>query len=266
MNLRVSLILLIVGAWVAVGAAWVVDSGLGGEDAVVQPPYFYNIPVEDIVSIKLENEGAEVSFHYREDIRRWFFDETSEYVEVPADLFRFGGITTLLGGPRTQRVLDTEITDPAQYGLDIPSSRYTIGLRNGTERVLLIGNTTVNGESTYAQNVGFPELVLVDTSWSGVLDRLVNDPPVPEWMFTLNPAEVREILLFENNDIVRAYGLNRDTGKFHVCDLPIQEDPCTGAVEADQDAFLGALELIAERRVNGAVSEANRVSAGRDVE
>ncbi|MDA0232306.1 MAG: DUF4340 domain-containing protein [Chloroflexi bacterium] len=254
MNLRVSLILLIIGSWVAVGATWIIDSDFGSEEREDQPPFFYNIPVEDIVHITLETQGTEIGFHYRENIRRWYFDDTDEYVEVPADLFRFGGITTLLGGPRTARFLNTEIQDPAQYGLDNPSSRYTIGLRNGEERVLLIGDLTVNGESTYAQMEGLPNLVLVDTSWSQVLNRLVNEPPVPDWVYSLNPDQVREVLLFENNEVVRAYGIDRDSGGFRLCDLPVQQDPCTGTVEADTDAFRAAMELIAERRINGAVA------------
>lgn len=255
MNLRISLLVLIIGSWVAVGAAWVIESDVGGEDArIEQPPFFYNVPVEDIVRISLENDGEEVSFHYRESINRWYFDESERFIETPADLFRFGGITTLLGGPRTTRVLSAEISDPAEFGLDDPSSRYTIGMRNGEDRVLIVGNKTVNGESTYAQIEGFPQLVLVDTSWSGVLDRLVQDPPVPEWLFVLNPDEVREILLFDKNEIIRAYGINRDTDTYFLCDIPVQEDPCTGTIPVDEDAFRAAIEHISSRSIDGAVA------------
>ncbi len=254
MNLRISLLVLIIGAWVAVGAVFVIDSDLGTTEDEPAPPFFYNVPVEDIVAIKLENEGNVVSFHYRESINRWYFDESEEYVEIPADLFRFGGITTLLGGPRTQRVLNSEIDNPARYGLDNPVSRYTIGLRNGEERVLLIGNQTPNGESNYAQVENFPALVLVDASWSGVLDRLVYDPPVPEWVFDLNPDEVREVLIFVNNEVIRAYGVDRDTGSYHLCDLPIEKDPCEGTVSVDEEAFRTALEHVAARKIDGAVA------------
>ncbi len=254
MNLRVSLIVLIVGSWVAVGAAWIVDSGIGEEDSTPQPPFFYNVPVEDILNISLEHEGNVVSFHFRESIRRWYFDDTEELVEIPADPFRFGGITTLLGGPRTARVLEANIVDPAQYGLDNPVSRYSIGLRNGDERVLLIGNPTVDGGATYARIEGFPQLVLVDSSWSGVLDRLVDEPPVPEWLYILNPDEAREILLFEGNEVVRGYGFDRDTNNFYLCDIPIQDEPCTGTVPVDEGEFQSALDHIAARKINGAVA------------
>ncbi len=254
MNLRVVLVLVIIASWSAVGAAFIVDSDIGEEGRVDEPPFFYNVPVEDIVSIRLENDGEEVSFHFREAIRRWYFDESTGFVETPADLFRFGGITTLLGGPRTTRVLSAEFDDPAEFGLDDPISRYTIGLRNGDERVLLIGDQTVNGESTYAQIETFPQLVLVDTSWSSVLDRLVQEPPVPEWLFDLDPDQVREILLFEENEVIRAYGINRDTDTYHLCDLPVEADPCTGSEPVDEEAFRSAIEHIAAREIEGAVA------------
>ena len=61
-------------------------------------------------------------------------------------------------------MLAPEVSEPSEFGLDDPTSRYTIGLRNGEERVLLVGNQTVDGENTYAQIEGFPQLVLVHTS------------------------------------------------------------------------------------------------------
>jgi hypothetical protein len=251
MNLRFSLIILILGSWIAVGAAWFVDSDFGQAQKEEQPPYFYNIPVDDLRNIKLQTEGIEQSFSFREGVNRWYIEGMED---IPADLFRWGGITTLLGGPRTQRLLAATVDDPAKYGLDNPSSRYTVTLRDGTQRVLLIGDKTVSGESTYAQMEGFPQLVLVDTSWSDVLDRLVTEPPYPEWLYELDPAQVREVLLFKDNEVIRAYGINRETNQFHVCDLPVATDPCTGTTPVDAAAFQAALELIAERKVGGAVA------------
>jgi hypothetical protein len=250
-NLRLSLLFVIIASWVAVIAVYVVDTGFGEEDRVQEPPYFYNLPETDIRSISLETEGQSQSFFYDEETRRWFIEGMDR---IPADLFRWGGITVLLGGPRTQRVLSSEFDDAATYGLDNPSSTYTVGLRDGTERVLKIGNKTVSGESTYAQVEGFPQLVLVDTSWSDVLDRLVTEPPIPEWLYTLDTTEVRELLLFKENEIVRAYGRDRETGEFHLCDLPVQQDPCTGTVPVDPEDFQAALDLIADHRIQGAVS------------
>ena len=253
MNLRVSLILVILSSWVAVAAVFVIDSDVGSATREQDPPFFYNVPVNDLVEIKLETGGETISFHYREQENRWYFDETDEYIEVPTDDFRWGGITTLLSGPRTQRVLSDHIDNPATYGLDDPSSKYTFTLRDGTVRTILIGNPTVNGESTYAKIDDRDLLVTIDASWAGVFDRIVMDPPVPEWMFVLNPEEIREVLLFDDNDVVRAYGIDRATGEYHLCTLPIDGDPCTGDTPVDEAAFMAAMQNIADRQVQGAV-------------
>jgi hypothetical protein len=234
---------------VAIGATFIIDSDFGEETTNEQPPFFYNIPEEDIVHIMLEYNGDHVGFTYREELRRWFFDEEEDFVDIPANLFRFGGITTLLGGPRTKRLLNTEINNPSEYGLDDPISRYTITLSNNSQQVLLVGDQTPNGESTYAQVEG-----LIDTSWSEVLNRLVQVPPIPDWLYTLEPSTVREILLFEENEITRGYSLDRDAGTYFLCTIPIEGDPCTGTVEADQDAFQAALSLIADHKIDGAAA------------
>ena len=251
MNLRFSLVVLILCSWVAVGAAWFVDSGFGEEEPEAEPPYFYNIPVDDLRHIVLQAGDQTQGFHLREDVGRWFIDGLQD---VPANLYRWGGITTLMGGPRTQRVLAQTIDDPAKYGLDAPTSRYTVTLRDGTERTFVIGDRTPNGESTYARMEGFPQLVLVDSSWNDVLDRLVTEPPYPEWLYTLDPAQAREILLFKDNELIRAYGYDDETQAFYLCDIPVQGEPCTGSTPVDTEAFNAALALVAERQVEGAVA------------
>jgi hypothetical protein len=254
LNLRFSLILIIVSSWVAVAAVFAIGTDFGKESNEAEPPFFYNIPVEDLVKIQIEAGDNSVSFHYREESNRWFFDETDEYIEVPTDTDRWGGITTLLGGPRTQRMLSDHIDNPATYGLDDPASRYTFTLRDGSTRSILIGNHTVDQSSTYAKVEDRDILVTVDSTWAAVLDRLATEPPVPEWMFQLDPGQVREALLFVDNEIIRGYGIDRDTQEFHLCTLPIEDDPCAGETPVSKDAFLAAMASIADRKLQGAVA------------
>jgi hypothetical protein len=60
-------------------------------------------------------------------------------------------------------------------------------------------------------------------------------------------------LFFKENEVVRAYGVNRDTGEWHLCNLPIVGDPCEGDSAADVDALMQELTYISDRQIEGAV-------------
>ena len=248
MNLRVNLLLIIAVSWIGILAAFIFDSDFGSVKSPEQPPFFYTLDSQDIKHISIETAGLIEEFSFRDDVGRWFIDGMEG---IPASLYRWGGMTTLLGGPRTQRVLKQSIDDPATYGLKDPSARYTVTLSNGSKRVLLIGDTTINGASNYAKMQGYPQLVLVDVSWSEVLNRLATEPPIPDWLYELDPKNAKEILFFLNNDVVEGYGVDNDTGTWRVCDFPIDGDPCKGTESADENAITGLLEHIKNHKMQG---------------
>jgi hypothetical protein len=232
MNLRLLLVLITVLSYVAVGVTWVLTNPT--EELVEdEPPFFYTLSPDDLRNIKIDTGQSAISWSLREESRRWYFDDMND---IPADLYRWGGIAHLLGGPRTQRVLSQSIDDAATYGLDNPSAILTVTLRDESQVELVLGDLTPDGGNNYARISGFPQLVLVDSSWGAVLERLVTEPPWPEWYYTLS-GQVREILLFDNNEVLRAYGYDRNNDIWYVCDLPLDTDPCTGEQLADSDAL-----------------------------
>ncbi|MEX0761033.1 MAG: DUF4340 domain-containing protein [Dehalococcoidia bacterium] len=247
MSLRLSLVLVIILAYASIGTVLVLKNPVGS-DSTSQPPFFYRLDSEDIRHISIETGGEEIGWHYREDERRWYFDDLQD---IPANLFRWGGITTLLGGPRTQRVLEETIDDPAVYGLDDPNTVISVTIRDGNTVTLHLGNETPDGGGNYAQVIGYPQLVLVDASWGFVLDRLVTEPPVPDWYYTMDPNRAREILFFLENEVVEAYGFNRDDEQWYLCDLPVIQDPCTGTQLADEDALIAAMEHFGNPEIGG---------------
>ena len=248
MNLRLLLVLITVLSYVAIGVTWFITNPTE-KVKEPDPPFFYTLAPEDLRVIEIRAGELSTSWSLREGTRRWYFDDL---VDIPADLFRWGGITQLLGGPRTQRVLREEIDDPALYGLDAPSSSITITLRDDRQVTLHLGNLTPDAENHYAQVAGFPQLVLVNATWGGVLDRLVTEPPLPEWVYTLR-GRVREVMLFENNEVIRAYGFDREADTWSVCDMPLERDPCTGSQLADGDALDKELEHFGNPKIGGAV-------------
>jgi len=249
MNLRLLLVLITVLSYVAIGATWFVTNP-AEEVAEQEPPFFYTLAPEDLRNIKIRTGDDSSSWSLREDVSRWYFDD---FDDIPADLFRWGGITQLLGGPRTQRVLSQEIDDVTLYGLDTPSAEFSVTLRDGSQVTLLLGDLTPDGVNNYARMENFPQLVLVDATWGAVLERLVNEPPYPEWYYTLD-GQPREIILFNDNEVLIAYGWDRETSGWFVCDLPLETDPCTGSQAADAEAIEAELEHFGSPEIGGAVA------------
>jgi len=232
MNLRLLLVMITVLSYVAIGVTWFIANPK--EEVKEQtPPFFYTLSPEDLRNIKITSGDAVDSWTLNTEERRWFFDSLEG---IPVSLYRWGGITQLLGGPRTQRVLDAKIDDESLYGLDDPDASIIVTLRDGSIIEMLLGDLTPDSGNNYARIVDSPQLVLVDASWAQVLTRLVNEPPLPDWYYTIK-GEIREILMFEENEVIRAYGFDRETEAWYVCELPLEVDPCTGTQQADTEAL-----------------------------
>lgn len=250
MSLRLSLLLVIAACWIGIAASFAINT-LSVEERTEQPPFFFTLSPDDLRNISISSGENTTSWHYREDFRRWFFDNE---VAVPTDLYRWGGITQLLGGPRTQRELSKSIDDPAKYGLDQPQLSIKVQLRDGTELVVEMGNLTPDGGAHYARQDGYNQLYTVDSSWGEVMIRLVEEPPYPEWHYTMNPDEATEILLFEGNEPTSGYAIDQDSGKWIICDLPAADTPCKGTQEIDADIVTDYLTHFGNPALAGAVS------------
>jgi hypothetical protein len=248
MNLRLLLVLVTVLSYVAIGVTWFITNPTE-EIKEAQPPFFYTLSPKDIRTIKIDTGEQSTSWSLREDENRWYFDDLNN---IPADLFRWGGITQLLGGPRTQRVLSQDIDDISKYGLDNPTAEFAVTLRDESVVRLILGSLTPDGGNHYARVVGFPQLVLVDSTWGAVLERLVTEPPLPEWYYELSGV-VREIIMFDENKVVRAYGYDRDAEVWKICDLPLVDDPCSGSQVADTVLLDAEIAHFGTPDINGAV-------------
>jgi hypothetical protein len=248
MNLRLLLVLITLLSYVAIGVTWFITNPT---EAITEkePPFFYTLAPQDIRTIQIMTGDLSTSWSLRPDENRWYFDDREN---IPAALFRWGGITQLLGGPRTQRVLAQDIDDLTKYGLDNPSTEFAVTLRDESVVRLVLGNLTPDGGNNYARVVGFPQLVLVDATWGAVLGRLVTEPPLPEWYYELT-GQAREIIMFDDNEVVRAYGYDRDAKTWAICDLPLLEDPCTGVQSADYDLLETEIAHFGIPAINGAV-------------
>ncbi len=242
MNLRLLLVLVILVSLSSIVVTFVVTDQTV-ERVSTRLPFFYTIPEGDIRQVEIVSPSGVMAFELDEEENYWIFagDDT-----MPVDHQRWSGITTLLGGPRSQRQLESSFGEPALYGLENPATTVTIGLSDGSSVRLLLGDETPDRSGNYAQLEGFPQLVLVSSSWGEVLSSLISAPPTPQWRYELNVADVTEALFFIENSVVGGFGLNLDTNTWRVCDLPLSGDAvCDGDLDLEENTVLDPIRIFA---------------------
>ena len=248
MNLRITFSAVIILSLIAAIAAFIVESGTGEEQKQPELPFFYTLEPDDIRHININTNLGETDFTLVHDQRVWYFDDPAG---IPVSHNRFGGMTFLLGGPKIQRVLQEDVDDEALFGLENPDLVVELGLRDGSTLAWELGDLTPDGDGQYARMVGFPQMVLIDSSWGQVMSRLVAEPPFPEWRYTMSPSNVKEVLFFQGNDVVRGIAFHEDQGWVE-CDIPIQNEvPCTGSIPIDFNGLEPWLEHLAAPEFSG---------------
>ena len=248
MNLRITFSAVILLAVIALIATVIVQSDTGEEQSGPDLPFFYTLAPDDIRHISINTDLGKTDFMLQPDQRVWYFDDP---IGIPVSHDRFGGMTFLLGGPQVQRLLKDEVEDEAIFGLENPDLVVDLGLRDGSSIAMELGDLTPDGDGQYARMVGFPQLVLVDSSWGEVISRLVAEPPLPDWLYSMSPSKVKEILFFQGNEIVRGIAFHEDQGWVE-CDIPVGDEvPCAGTIPIDYNGLEPWLEHIAAPEFEG---------------
>lgn len=256
MNLRLLLVLIILVSLSSIVVTFIVtdqsiDRVSGG------PPFFYTLPEGDIARVEIDSPNGVMAFELDQVENYWIFAGDAT---MPVDRGRWNGITTLLGGPRSQRQLESSFGDPSLYGLETPDTIVTIGLKDGSSVRLFLGDETPDRAGNYAQLEGFPQLVLVSSAWGEVLNGLIADPPTPKWRYDLNVSEVTEVVFLIENEVVGALALDIDTDVWHVCNIPLKGDAvCGGEQEIDTSVVLEPLRTFANPQFIG-VEEVGEIS------
>ncbi len=168
---------------VVVGVIVYVNPFRKAPEPETSPPWFYNISSDEIQRIEVRSTEGTVSF-VKKDVARWYFEDPEN---IPVDPDRWGGIPILLSGPQSQRLLYESVDDLEQFGLAQPPTVIAVTLDNGQVLEVRLGDETPDGTAHYAQMGGFPQLFLIDSTWSRVLSRLAKEPPLPKWYIIKNP-------------------------------------------------------------------------------
>ena len=190
MNLRLTIGLIVVAAVVVA----VVLINPFAKEEVRQPdaPWFYQVSMDDITEISVGN-GDDYRRFFKNEERVWVFEDPEN---VPADPQRWGGMTVLLSGPKTRRLLIDSPDDLDQYGLTDPYTVIDVKLSGEREIKVEIGNETPNGFYRYGMVTGYDQLYLINDSWGDVLTRLAVEPPLPPWHNDQLPETVLGLSLY----------------------------------------------------------------------
>lgn len=224
MNWKATLLLMVVAAAVAVFVY--VNPFQNVEEDRDDPPWFYQVSYDDVISIKILHNENEVSFK-KVPPRAWVFDDPEG---IPPYHARWGGIVLLLSGPQTKRDFSTvraTVDDPAEYGLDVPALTVDVGLTANRNVHFRLGDTTADGKFHYGQVIGFPQLFLIANTWGEVLARLADEPPIPKWYVKRDIATIEEVNIFAGEDSSvdnRVVRFQQEDGAWFVRDLAIDDN------------------------------------------
>ncbi len=228
MSVRTSIILVVALVMVA---GWVLFVELGKTpEAEEEPPWFYNVDINDMTRISI-TDGEDQANFYLDVGDRWRMDSPDG---LPVGLDRWGGITLLLSGPKTRRLLDAEPTNLDQYGLESLATSVVIDLRDGRTITILMGFPTPDDVGFYGQIEGFPHLYTIEGGWKTVLTRLVHEPPFPEWYYAINTALLQDIEV-ETPDGMVELSINEDREGWHLDDeemTPVDQELIDELLEA----------------------------------
>ncbi len=225
MNLRITGFLVLVA--IAVGVVVIINPFEKVEVREPDDPWFYQVAMEDIITIQVTRDGMKVAFFKNEE-NAWEFEDPTN---IPPFHNRWAGITLLLSGPQTRRDLTIAaqtIDDPAQYGLDDPDMIVDVGLTADRSLQFRLGDLTTDGGSYYGQVIGFPQLYLVVEIWGRVISRLATEPPVPKWYVERTAESIRELKLYRGDNALNETDRLRyrqDDGLWTVIDLPEETEP-----------------------------------------
>lgn len=193
MSIRTS-IMLVVSLFMVAGYVFFVQVGQSPE-IPDEPPWFYNINIEDMRKIHISDHGEEVVFFLGED-NHWHLDDPEG---LPVGLDRWGGINLLLSGPKSRRLLDTQSNDLEPYGLATPLTRIQVDLKEDWSLPVLLGLRTPDGVGIYAQVEGFPQVFIIVAEWADILTRLIRERPYPMWYYDIDPSTINRIAVYESD-------------------------------------------------------------------
>ena len=162
-GIRSFLVLLVIAA--ALGGFLYYDSKREPAPASKQEKAFAGVEADKIEQVTITSASGDKTTAQKQGTG-W---QLTAPVAVPADEAELSGIASNLASLEIQRVVDEQVTDFKQYGLE--PAKVTVAFKAaGKEQALLLGDKTPTGGDMYARLPGSPRVFLV----SSFLDTTFN--------------------------------------------------------------------------------------------
>jgi hypothetical protein len=191
LNVRLTIILAVVLAVIA-GVVYLGQWGGGdpGEGTEGETRAFvYRMNADNITRVSIKHGDLDYTLIHSED--GWFFDDADQ---TPANPNRLTGMQYVLAGPRADIVLEGEIANASEYGLDDPETVVEISDAQGLGFHLEFGNMNVDHSLQYVSLEGSEDVFLIHSSWTSVIANLAIEAPYiptpdipPEFLETPTP-------------------------------------------------------------------------------
>lgn len=135
-------------------------------------PKILSLTEADITGIEIKHGDGDPVVLKKDNSGKWAITAPKP---LPADQSAVAQVTSTASNLSSDRVVDTNVTDPAQYGLSPAAVRATFTLKNGKKSTVLLGVDTPTGNGVYAKLDGDPRLFTTSSYNKTQLDKGAKD-------------------------------------------------------------------------------------------
>ena len=149
------------------------------EEELRQPPEVWSVIEEDIehIKVRLPRQDKQISFSLDRKKEKWHIDDKEK---TPVFMKRWGGIVLLVSGPQSKKLLAEKVEDLKQFGLSDPPMVITLGVRGLKDSLdIIFGERTPQKDQFYVKMRHSDRVYLINDTFTEVLMRLANEPPIP---------------------------------------------------------------------------------------
>ena len=140
-----------------------------------EPPYLQLFQLEEgLLGAAIITDGKTTVSYGKRSRTEWGVVEPEER---PIDQSKWGDTEDFLSNPRANQIVQEEIDNPEDYGLEPPQTTVRLRMLEGADKVFFLGDTTPDGGHRYAYVEGDATLYAMPNDLAERITDLVASPP-----------------------------------------------------------------------------------------